>query len=156
MPRANLRLRNLGRVWSRSAAVVMTGVLSACACTAVGCHNIIRVTASTDLRTGVAYRAQACFDEACEDVVLQATPTRFGLGGHLVLDADQDVVDYELGEGDFGGTHEFRLQLDDPDGGRIIEVDHEGSLERYEPNGGWPCGPTCWRLSLTIADASGA
>ena len=142
------------RMWTRIAALTCAVMLAGCGCTGIGCHNVISVAVPTDLLPGVAYEAHACFDEQCEDVVLEATPTQNDAAGHLRLIADQDVIAYELGEGQFDGSHTFKLRVVSPEGQTILEVSRAGELDRTEPNGPWPCGPTCWGLELTVADNS--
>ncbi len=134
----------------RIGALILSALLVACGCTAVGCNNQVRFHSGTDLQPGVPYEVAVCFDDRCEEASLTASELSAGLVGGLGLWADLDTVEFSLGDGDFGGSHHVTYSLHDADGQTIAAFDDTIELTRSEPNGGWPCGPTCWSADLEL------
>jgi hypothetical protein len=132
-------------------AVLLLAVLTAgCACTAIGCYNQVRFLTSADLQNDTTYSVTACFDEQCENADL--TPTETSLGGHdsLMLHVEEDVLEMVLSEGDLSGSHRVTLLIATDDGTEVARFDGQLEMLRVEPNGGWPCGPTCWQAQVEV------
>jgi hypothetical protein len=53
-----------------------------------------------------------------------------------------------IGDGDFSGRHDVSFSVRDASGTVIAEFNDSIALTRSEPNGGWPCGPTCWSAEV--------
>lgn len=135
----------------RFAALSFAALLAGCGCTAVGCNNQLRFVIGHDLSPGTLYDAKVCIDDACAEGSLTAGANDvFGIDGEFTLIAEQDTVEYSLGEGDFSGPHQVTFTLSDESGDLLGELDEETELTKTEPNGGWPCGPTCWSAELDV------
>jgi hypothetical protein len=127
--------------------------MAGCACTAIGCNNQLQFNASFDLVPGAPYEVRVCFDERCEEAVLEASSTPFeraGMDGSLSLWAGDDRIEFAIGSGDFSGSHHVTFVLNDAEGREIAALDDTVELTKTEPNGGWPCGPTCWSADFEI------
>jgi hypothetical protein len=142
------------RLISRIGALSLAGLLAGCyGCTLIGCNNRLSFDPGMDLLPGVAYEVEACLDDRCEEGVLQASGPpidKAGLHGNLSLWADTDLVEFMLGDGDFGGSHHITFSLRNADGKTLATFDQTIELTKYEPNGGWPCGPTCWSADIDV------
>jgi hypothetical protein len=126
--------------------LLAVGMAGCATCTLIGCNNRLYFTIGEDLLPGTAYEARVCFDSACAEGTLIARDDGvFGVAGPLTLIPGEDAIEYQLGDGDFSGRHRISFSLRDPSGRELASMD-DGAVEltRYEPNGGWPCGPTCW------------
>jgi hypothetical protein len=64
------------------------------------------------------------------------------------MDVGLDVLALDLGQDARGGSHHVTMSVRDPAGIKLAEMDADIDLEKFEPNGGWPCGPTCWRAHV--------
>lgn len=129
----------------------MAAILTGCACTLVGCNNQLRFVLGRDLSPGEPYHAAVCLDDVCgEGSLTAAADGTFGLDGKFTLRAEEDTVEYALGEGDFSGSHHVTFSLRDQSGEVLAEFDETIEFTKTEPNGGWPCGPTCWSAELKI------
>jgi hypothetical protein len=126
-------------------------LLAGCGCTQVGCANAIRYDPSIDLERDTVYDVEACIDGDCQqgsfEVVGPGTE-RGDVDGALALWADEDHVDLALGEADFSGSHSVSFTLRDAAGEVLAQFDDTIELTKSEPNGGWPCGPTCWSADI--------
>lgn len=141
------------RYRGRIGALMLAGLLAGCGCTLIGCNNRLSFNPGIDLLPEVAYRVEACFDDRCGQGSLQATGPpvdQAGLRGNLSLWADADRADFTLGEGDFGGSHRVTFSLRDARGEVLAAFAETIELTKSEPNGGWPCGPTCWSADLDV------
>lgn len=128
----------------RLGALVLAAFLAGCGCTAIGCNNQLRFIIGHDLSPGTRYHAQVCLDDGCADGRLTADANGFGSDGKFTLQAEQDTIEYALGEGDFSGGHHITFTLRDESGEVLGDFDETIEFTKTEPNGGWPCGPTCW------------
>jgi hypothetical protein len=131
------------------AAVTFVAFLAGCSCTAIGCDNQLRFAIGHDLIPGTPYDAAVCLDGTCAEGSLTAGANgMFGLDGNFTLIAEQDTVEYALGEGDFSGSHHVTFSLRDETGEMLGGFDDTIEFTKTEPNGGWPCGPSCWSANL--------
>jgi len=131
--------------------LALAAFLAGCACTAEGCFNRIQFAPGIDLAPGVAYQVDACFDGTCHEGTLEATDGgTAGIEGALALWADQDTVELRLGDArvDLGGVHDLTFTIRDDSAEVVAEYSNSIELVRTEPNGGWPCGPTCWSADI--------
>lgn len=131
--------------------LVLAAALAGCACTAVGCFNRIQFAPGVDLVPGIAYHVDACFDDTCHEANVEAGQNgRAGVEGALTLWANQDTVELALGDdpGDLGGSHDVMFTIRDDSDELVAEYSNSIELVRTEPNGGWPCGPTCWSADI--------
>jgi hypothetical protein len=133
----------------RLAAVTFAGFLAGCGCTAIGCNNQLRFAIGHDLIPGTPYDAAVCLDGTCAEGSLTARANGIGgVDGSFGLVAEQDTVGYTLGDGDFSGPHHVTFSLRDETGELLGEFDDTIEFTKTEPNGGGPCGPTCWSGEL--------
>jgi hypothetical protein len=92
-----------------------------------------------------------CLDEACAEASLTAGAYgTFGGDGKFSLRADQDTVEYVLGDGDLSGSHHVTFSLRNESGEVLGEFDETVEFTKTEPNGGGPCGPTCWSAEFDL------
>jgi len=129
----------------------MVALLTGCACTQVGCANAIHFEVQVDLERDVAYDIEACLDGDCnrETLNVDGPLTQTGaVGGSLTLWEYDDRVELTIGDGDFSGRHDVSFLILDASGAVIAEFSDSIELTRSEPNGGWPCGPTCWSAEV--------
>lgn len=135
---------------SRIAPLLVAAILTACACSAVGCDNRIRFLPELDLQRGMDYEVEACLDERCEHATLNvdgpATQTA-DVEGALTLWEDADRVELAIGDGDFGGSHAVSFVILDSAGVTIAEFAGEVELTPSQPNGAF-CQPTCWSAQV--------
>ena len=121
-------------------------------CTLIGCESQVVFELDIDLASGTTYELRACIDDRCEQASVAIPPTDgaavpAGSEGPFVLDPQNDVVAFLIGEGDFPGTHAVSLTLDDGSRNtRGLEGDVE--FERLQPNGEG-CEPICWQATVT-------
>lgn len=125
-------------------------MMGSCACTSIGCYSQVRFRIPADLDSGTPYQVSACFDDQCKDATLTATATSFGGDESLLLYVDEDVLEMTLSDGDFSGSHHITLRVQTEDGTEIASFDGIVEMTRNEPNGGWPCGPTCWQTEIEV------
>ena len=129
----------------------MVALLTGCACSVEGCANAIHFRPQVDLERNVAYDVEACMDGDCNRATLNVDGplTQTGaMGGSLTLWEDDDRVELAIGDGDFSGRHDVSFSILDASGTVIAEFNDSIELTRSEPNGGWPCGPTCWAAEV--------
>jgi len=50
--------------------------------------------------------------------------------------------------GDLGGFHDITFTIRDDSDELVADYSNSIELVRSEPNGGWPCGPTCWSADV--------
>jgi hypothetical protein len=132
-------------------ALILAALLAGCGCTAVGCNNQLRFVFGRDLTPGAPYHATLCLDDACAEGSLTAgADGLFGTDGRFTLQAEQDTVEYALGEVELGGSHHVTFSLRNESGPVLGELDETIEFTKTEPNGGWPCGPTCWSAEFTV------
>jgi hypothetical protein len=135
----------------RLCALIFVALLAGCGCTAVGCNNQLRFAIGRDLSPGTPYDAAVCLDDACAEGSLTAgADGMFGIDGKFALRVEEDTVEYALGEGDLSGPHHVTFSLRDESGEVLGEFDETVEFTKTEPNGGWPCGPTCWSAELDV------
>jgi hypothetical protein len=109
----------------------------------------LRFLIGQDLTPGTPYEAAVCLDGVCSEGSLTADADgRFGTDGRFTLIAEQDTVEYALGEGDLSGRHHVTFTLRDEAGELLGAFDQPIEFTKTEPNGGWPCGPTCWSAEV--------
>ncbi len=132
--------------------LAMAILLAGCACTAIGCDNLIEFVIDFDVERDVTYVANLCFDGRCEVASLSfdgpATQTG-ALEGAFTLWEDTDRLEFHLRDGDFGGSHRVTLVLRDPSGASVADYDGEMELTRSQPNGAF-CEPTCWSARIDL------
>jgi hypothetical protein len=138
----------------RVAALFGSALLTACACTQVGCGNRLEFDLPFDVAWGGTYAVAVCVDDACTTDTLRPTETFLGSAGPLSLDVALDALALDLGQDAQGGTRRVTLSVQDPDGVVLAAMDADIALERFEPNG-WPCGPTCWRAHVRAESPAG-
>jgi hypothetical protein len=134
----------------RLGALVFASLLAGCGCTAIGCNNQLRFVIGRDLTPGMPYDVAVCLDDACAHGSLTASDGMFGSDGKFTLIAEQDTVEYALGEGDLSGPHRVTFTLRDERGEVLGGFDEIMDLTKTQPNGGWPCEPTCWSAELDV------
>ena len=129
----------------------MLALLTGCACSVEGCANAIHFQSQVDLERNVAYDVEACLDGDCNRATLNVDGplTQTGaMGGSLPLWEDADRVELAIGDGDFSGMHDVSFSIRGSSGTVIAEFNDSIELTRSEPNGGWPCAPTCWSAEV--------
>lgn len=149
MPR-RCTIRHVGLL-HRFSALILAAFLTGCGCTAVGCNNQLHFVIGRDLSPGTPYHAAVCLDDACAEGSLTAEDDgTFGIDGRFTLISELDAVEYGLGEGDLSGRHHVTFTLRDEAGEVLGAFDETIEFTKTEPNGGWPCGPTCWSAELDV------
>ena len=121
-------------------------------CTLIGCESQMVFELDGDLASGASYQVEACIDDRCEEATVDVPPAQAGAvpagsAGAFVLDPQNDVVVFLLGEGDFRGTHAVSLSVDDGSG-EPVDLEGDVEFEHLQPNGAG-CEPICWHATLT-------
>ena len=134
----------------RFGALLLAVVVGGCACTNIGCYSQVRFRIPADLDNGTPYLVSACIDEWCKDATLTPTETSSGGDDSLLLYVHEDVLEMILSNGDLSGSHHITLRMETEDGTEVASFDGHVEMTRNEPNGGWPCGPTCWQTEIEV------
>ncbi len=134
-------------------AVALGSLLSACACTQIGCANQIRFHPAVDLAVETPYEVTACLDAVCASATLIASdPDDGAIVDRLSLWAGADEVVFDLGDGDLSGARQLTFTIQDRNGVALAEFEDTVELGSTQPNGPM-CGPTCWGAEIALEAA---
>ena len=125
----------------RRVLLILIAVLSGCSCNQ-DCANLARFRLPVDLQLGADYRIEACVNGACTTQALVAIDGPRTSAGSITVDVDDDVVEFQLGTGDFTRPPELQVTISS-DGLVLAEFRDTVEMETNRPNGAF-CGPTCY------------
>ena len=128
-------------------------LLSACACTQIGCANRVEFHLATDLVAGSEYAIETCIDGACREanLIVQAEVDRMTGADGIEMWVDDDRIVLALEGEDLDGNREATLVVRD-DANRVVsEFSGSASFIRSNPNGAL-CGPTCWHAVIDVPE----
>lgn len=134
------------------AHLAMALVLVGCACTQMGCNNLVAFSLPFEVEPDTGYAVRACIDDRCEDAVLTIDGRDLGTAanvGALALWGNSGVLELRLGDSDFPGTHRVTLSVRDQGGALVADFEGDVELTRTRPNGTF-CDPTCWSTEIDL------
>ncbi len=130
----------------------LAALLSACACTQIGCDNRVEFHLARDLVAGSAYDVEACVDDDCGRATLTVATEADLMTGADGLQAwvDDDRIVLKLEQSDLAEARDVSLVVRDADQ-VVAEFAGTASFSKSTPNGVL-CGPTCWHSVIDVPD----